>query len=129
MKKIAPLPLLISAALCVSAAIAIVAVPKLGGTYVGSTVKGHRIRIKVASKPTKKGVYKGTFQYCGLKIGIVIVHGHFGARQTAPSIGVPVTLFRAFGSFDNKQSAHGRVDLDFSSNCKGQPGDWTATLK
>src|SRR5438105_1326385 len=121
MKKLAPLLLLIAASLCVSAAIALAAMPKLGGTYIGSTVKGHTIRIKIAPKPTKKGVYKGTFQYCGLKIGIVIVHGHFGARQTAPSIGVPVTLFRAFGSFSDKQSAHGRVDLDFSSNCKGQP--------
>ena len=128
MKKLTVLLLAVPATLCVSVAIALAAMPTLGATYVGSAGNGHPVRIRVGAKPMKKGVYRGTFRYCGLKLGIVIVRGHFGVRRTVPSIGVPVTVFRAFGSFDSKQSAHGRVDLDLSSNCQGQPGDWSATL-
>jgi hypothetical protein len=129
MKKLAALLLLTSAALCASAAIALAAMPKLGGTYVGGTYKHFPIRITIASKPVKKGVYKGTFSYCGYKVGIFIVKGRFGVRKTGPSIGVPVTIFRAFGSFSSRKAVAGKIDLDFTSNCDGQPGTWTATLK
>jgi hypothetical protein len=129
MKKFARLLLLTSAALCASAAIALAAMPKLGGTYAGGTFKHFPVRITVASKPLKKGVYKGTFAYCGYKVGIFIVHGHFGIWKYNVDLGQRVSIFRGYGNFTSRQHAHGHIDLDFTSNCDGLPGDWSATLK
>jgi hypothetical protein len=129
MKKLVQLLLLTSAVLCVSVAIALAAMPKLGGRYVGGTYKHFPVRITVASKPLKKGVYKGTFSYCGYKVGIFIVKGHFGVWKWNLDLGQRVSIFRGYGNFTDRQHAHGHIDLDFTSNCDGLPGDWSATLK
>jgi hypothetical protein len=119
--------LLASVVMCASVAIALASPPKPGGTYVGGTFRHFPVRITVAPKLLKKGVYKGTFSYCGYKVGIFIVHGHFGVwKKTA---GGAVSVFRAYGSFRSRQVAQGHIDLDFTSGCDGLPGAWTATLQ
>ncbi len=130
MKKLLRLALVTSVVLGLSVAVALAATnPKPGGTYVGNAGQGRPLTIVVARKPLRKGVYKATFKYCGLKLGIFITHGRFGVHKNAPSIGVPVSDFRALGSFSSPTSAHGRVQLDLTSNCQGQPGDFNLTLR
>jgi hypothetical protein len=129
MNKLVRLLLLTSAALCASAAIALAAMPKLGGTYVGGTYKNFPVRITIDSKPLKNGVYHGTFRYCGYKVGIFVLKGHFGIWKYTVDFGTRVSVFRGYGNFTDKQHAHGHIDLDLTSNCDGQPGDWSATLK
>ncbi|MDQ6820696.1 MAG: hypothetical protein ACR2L9_09500 [Solirubrobacteraceae bacterium] len=129
MKKLLRLALVTSAVLSVGVAVAFAAMPKLGGTYVGGTFKHSPIRITIASKPVKKGVYKGTFSYCGYKVGIFVVKGRFGIWKYNVDFGQKVSIFRGHGGFSDRQHAHGTIDLDFTSNCDGLPGTWTATLK
>lgn len=101
--------------------------PIPGGTYRGGTAKGGAVKIVVSRHRMKGGVYRATFTYCGLKVGIFIVHGRFGARIT--TAGGLVTEFRAAGYFKTRKLAVGRINLDFSSRCKGLPGNWSARLK
>jgi hypothetical protein len=129
MKKLVRLLLLTSAVLCASVAIALAAMPKLGGTYVGGTFKHSPVRITIDSKPVKPGVYHGTFKYCGYKVGIFVKKGHFGIWKYNVDFGRRVSIFRGYGSFTDRQHAGGHIDLDFTSNCDGLPGDWSATLK
>jgi hypothetical protein len=129
MKRILRLMLLTSAALCASVAIALAAMPKLGGTYAGGTYKHFPVRITIAKKPLKHGVYKGTFSYCHYKVGIFVVKGHFGIWKYNVDFGTRVSVFRGYGNFTDRQHAHGHIDLDLTSNCDGLPGDWSATLK
>ena len=129
MKKLLRLALVTSAVLSVGVAVAFAAMPKPGGTYVGGTFKHSHIRITIASKPVKKGVYKGTFSYCGYKVGIFITHGRFGIWKYNVDFGTKVSIFRGKGGFSDRRHAHGTIDEDFTSNCDGLPGSWTATLK
>jgi hypothetical protein len=129
MKRLAAVLLLTSAVLCASVAIALAAMPKLGGTYAGGTFKHSPVRIAIAKKPLKKGVYKGTFSYCGYKVGIFVVKGHFGVWKYNVDFGQRVSIFRGYGNFTDRKHAHGHIDLDLTSNCDGLPGDWSATLK
>ncbi|HEY6399221.1 MAG TPA: hypothetical protein VIX82_17385 [Solirubrobacteraceae bacterium] len=129
MKKLLRLALVTSAVLCVSVAVALAAMPKLGGTYVGGTFKHLPVKITIAKKPVKKGVYKGTFSYCGYKVGIFVVKGRFGIWKYNIDLGQKVSIFRGYGSFSDRKHAAGHIDLDFTSNCDGLPGNWSATLK
>ncbi len=119
--------ILLVVALGLAASLAEAAMPKPGRTYAGLTAKHARVVIVVNRRPTRPGVYTGTFSYCGYKVGIHIVHGHFGAwKKTA---GGAVSVFRAYGSFKTPALAQGRIDLDFTSGCDGLPAAWTAQLR
>lgn len=129
MKLLARSLALVLVAVFASASIALAAMPKLGGTYAGHTFKQFPVRITVAPKRVRKGVYKGTFSYCNIKVGILIVHGRFGVKATENAFSQKILLFKAHGSFISSKLAQGRIDEDFSSSCDGLPGDFSATLK
>ena len=128
MNKLIRLLLLTSAAVLASAAIALATMPKLGGTYAGTSHKHFPVRITIDRKPLKPGVYHGTFSYCNYKVGIFVKKGHFGIWKYTVDFGTRVSVFRGYGNFIDKQHAHGHIDLDLTS-CDGTPGDWSATLR
>ena len=106
---------------------AMAAAPRPGGIYSGATFKHYPVRIVINKRSVRKGVYRGSFTYCGLTVGITVVRGQFGFRET--TAGGAVSVFRGHGFFSSATRATGRIDLDFTSRCDGLPGAWTATLK
>ena len=108
------------AALTLSVAVAGAAIPKFGGTYVGTSGSHKRIQITV-SKDGKTG----ELSYCGYKVGIHIVRDHFGVHKSIAD--GQVSVFRIHGSWKTPQTVSGKIDLDFG--CDGRPGNWSATLK
>jgi hypothetical protein len=103
-----------------SFAVASAAIPKFGGTYVGSSGSHKPLKITVArdGKTCK-------LTYCGYTVRIHIVRDHFGVHKTIAD--GQVSVFRIHGSWKTKQLVSGKIDLDFG--CDGRPGNWSATLK
>jgi hypothetical protein len=105
---------------CTSFAVAGAAIPRFGGTYVGSSASHKTVRITV-SRDGRTGVLR----YCGYKVPIHISRDHFGAHvRTAGGL---VSVFRISGSWQTPRLVRGSIDLDFG--CDGRPGPWSATLR
>ncbi len=116
------------AVLAATAAVALAAAtPKLGGTYVGKTSHNRAVRIVLDKRAQRNGTIKGLFILCGAKFHISVVHGHFGIHTT--TAGGLVSTFRAKGSWSSRTIILGEVDLDFTSNCQGLPGPFSAALR
>jgi hypothetical protein len=107
-------------AACVSFAVASAAIPRFGGTYVGSSGSHKPLRITV-SRDGKTG----ELTYCGYRVGIHISRDHFGVHKKVAD--GQVSVFRIYGSWKTRQMVSGFIDLDFG--CDGLPGPWSATLR
>ena len=118
---------LVFAILGVTAAVALSATPKLGGVYVGKTSHHRTVKIVLDRHAQRNGAIKGLFELCGAKFHMTVVHGHFGIHTT--TAGGAVSTFRAKGSWSSGQVVHGQIELDFTSNCQGLPGNFSATLR
>lgn len=112
--------------------------PVVGGTYRGASAHHYRIKLVVGkARRTRAGTeYRLKVTYCS-HVGATWAlpptartpFYHFSERVRVATIGVPVTLYRLDGKFTSRTQAQGRIDLNFSSNCDGQPVDWSATLR
>ena len=112
--------------------------PVVGGTYRGASAHPYKIKLVVGqARRTKAGTeYRLTVTYCG-HVGATWAlpptartsFYYFSERVRVATIGVPVTLYRLDGKFTSRTKAQGRIDLNFSSSCDGQPVDWSATLR
>lgn len=112
--------------------------PVVGGTYRGASAHHYKIKLVVGkARRTRDGTeYRLKVAYCS-HVGAMwalppTAHTpsyHFSERVRVATIGVPVTLYRLDGKFTSRTQAQGRIDLNFSSKCDGQPVDWSATLR
>ena len=112
--------------------------PVIGGTYRGASAHHYKIKLVVGkAHRTRAGTeYRLKVTYCrhvgatwALPPTARTPFYHFAERVRVATIGVPVTLYRLDGKFTSRTQAQGRIDLNFSSNCDGQPVDWSATLR
>jgi hypothetical protein len=141
MKAFAPLCTVALATTSVIAAVAVAAspiAPVVGGTYDGASSHHYKIKL-VVGKPRRTSAgteYRLKVTYCGHVSATWALPPtartplyHFSDRVRLATIGVPVTLYRLNGEFTSRTQGQGRIDLNFSSKCDGQPVDWSATLR
>ncbi len=112
--------------------------PVVGGTYNGASSHHYKIKLVVgkAHRTAAGTEYRLTVTYCG-HVGVTWALPptartplyHFSEKVRIATIGVPVTLYRLGGEFTSRTQGQGRIDLNFSSKCDGQPVDWSAKLR